>query len=809
MPIVVVIGPPWLRTGTGRVIQDQIAYYRDRGFSTAFVGVPVRPEHGPENPIWEEQSHAAGELRADHASFAILDAPPNSKRLWHRVRQSLAPQTSLDWIVEMGRCSLPPTALLDYLHNRIVAHFHVNHVFTLGFARRLRRTLGQRRGLPLLVETHDIQSQILRDRNEVNPWTGQPDDLNALLRAENALLKEADVLIHCSVDDHRFFREQFPDKPQIVARPSMDEVFVAAVAAAQEIAPIDILLVGTDHHANAEAVEWFLTEVWPLIRSRRYKVRIVGGVKGLVRKRRRDLYNEFHEFFLGRVTDLAPYYRAARSVIAPMRSGGGISVKTIEAFALGRPFIGTAKAYRGFPAEPLLRHGIESYDDPRAFADALLRVLSGGDDIGKRGRAVYEELFSKEACYAARDDAMRMAGDVHAPRNNRAPENEHPTMVAISEHPAVNTNVLVLGTSNCVGPNSFVEKLAAKLGVTLANLSVGACTSTLGLYQLDKVQPIQRGVAFIDFAINDSHVGWHLWEEKSAPHIVAETIRTIVARLRSMNYLPIMVLLGHEHDPLGNALHRKTCLTEGINFIDLRSHLDLAMRRGGNRNLLLRKNDDSHLSPGAAEEVAAFLATVIKRMNATSVTFMPQSAPILQARVAFAEELFPPSALVVRGSSLRSARYGRLAIGESIAIPMANNERLRGVMINVGAKGGTVAIRGSGAEIIKSMTIYWDAKHPEWFGAFLIDFAHPLPGGVGGLIVEMLGPDAVPTQPTMHSKPIVTGRYGELEIEGVLLTSCDPMQCHYSSPVYDWMPLDLGELLEGQQLVDRLASLQN
>ena len=134
----------------------------------------------------------------------------------------------------------------------------------------------------------------------------------------------------------------------------------------------------------------------------------------MVRQRRPDLYDRFYEFFLGRVTDLAPYYRAARSVIAPMRSGGGISVKTIEAFALGMPFIGTAKAYRGFPAEPLSRHGIQSHDDPRAFADALLRALSGGDDTGKRGRAVYEELFSKETCYAARDDATRMARDIRA-----------------------------------------------------------------------------------------------------------------------------------------------------------------------------------------------------------------------------------------------------------------------------------------------------------------------------------------------------------------------------------------------------------
>ena len=315
----------------------------------------------------------------------------------------------------MGRCSRPPPALVDFLRNHSVALLHVNHVFTLGFARRLRQELGHfGRSLPLLVETHDIQSQILRERDELNPWTGRPDDLNSLLSAEKALLREADVLVHCSVEDRRFFSEQFPAKPQLLARPLMDNAFVLAVADAQEIAPIDILLVGTGHHANTEAVEWFLTEVWPLIASRRYTVRFVGGVRELVRRRRPDLYDQFYDFFLGRVTDLAPYYRAARSVIAPMRSGGGISVKTIEAFALGMPFIGTPKAYRGFPPEPLARHGIQSHDDPRAFADALLGTLSGGSDTGKRGRAVYEELFSKEACYAARDDATRMACDIRA-----------------------------------------------------------------------------------------------------------------------------------------------------------------------------------------------------------------------------------------------------------------------------------------------------------------------------------------------------------------------------------------------------------
>ena len=93
----------------------------------------------------------------------------------------------------------------------------------------------------------------------------------------------------------------------------------------------------------------------------------------------------------------------------------------------------------------------------------------------------------------------------------------------------------------------------------LINLSIGACSSTLGLYQLLKVYPVQRGIALIDFAINDPNVGWHLWGAQNAPRIIEETIKTIVARLRSMNFLPISVLLGDEHGLFGNAMHRGIC----------------------------------------------------------------------------------------------------------------------------------------------------------------------------------------------------------------------------------------------------------
>src|SRR3954447_23206475 len=64
-PAVIVIGPPWLRTGTGRVLEAQLAYYRDRGYRTAFIGVAVDPGHIASDPIWRRFTDAMGDLGAD------------------------------------------------------------------------------------------------------------------------------------------------------------------------------------------------------------------------------------------------------------------------------------------------------------------------------------------------------------------------------------------------------------------------------------------------------------------------------------------------------------------------------------------------------------------------------------------------------------------------------------------------------------------------------------------------------------------------------------------------------------------------
>jgi glycosyltransferase involved in cell wall biosynthesis len=410
-PAVIIFGPPWPRSGTARVIQNQIFYYRERGFFTVFIGVPFLWYFIGLSKSPEVSAEEVDELGADRSFTATLDQKRyNSAKFRASIRHAFL-GTALDWQVAVGRTARLPDGALHFAGGLRTALFHVNHVNTLGFALDFRKKLfGANSSLPIILETHDIQSHLLRENGSRNPWTRRADWSERLIKSETALLKQADVLIHLSTDDFSFFQKLLPSKPQFIAFPTINENIRSNVnAAAVPGENIDLLFVGSWHRPNLAAIRWFLEEVWPLIAHRHYRLKIVGLIGPMVQKELPQLHDAFRLSFVGEVTDLIPYYRAARCVIAPMVSGSGISIKTIEALALGKPFVGTSKAFRGMPMERLNQAGIQAHDDPQDFANAIFQTLYAVDEAAIASRAAYEDVFSARAAFAQRDEALRTA----------------------------------------------------------------------------------------------------------------------------------------------------------------------------------------------------------------------------------------------------------------------------------------------------------------------------------------------------------------------------------------------------------------
>lgn len=126
------------------------------------------------------------------------------------------------------------------------------------------------------------------------------------------------------------------------------------------------------YHANFEAMQWFLAEVYPRIQVARPDVRLVitGSVAGVDLA---ALPRDASVHFTGFVDDVRAPVAEAAVAIAPIQQGGGTRLKILEAMALGTPVVATPKAAEGLAVvdgEHLLLAGT-----PVAFAQQVCALL--------------------------------------------------------------------------------------------------------------------------------------------------------------------------------------------------------------------------------------------------------------------------------------------------------------------------------------------------------------------------------------------------------------------------------------------------
>lgn len=143
---------------------------------------------------------------------------------------------------------------------------------------------------------------------------------------------------------------------------------------------------------NANAAEFLVSKVWPLIRKKMPAARLtIAGAQpeNIASFQTRPEGVDFTGF----VEDLDAVYRDARIVCCPILSGSGTRIKILEAAAYGKPIVATTLGAEGIEfsdgAEILLR------DDARGFAEACINLLQNENECRRLGEAARTAVASR------------------------------------------------------------------------------------------------------------------------------------------------------------------------------------------------------------------------------------------------------------------------------------------------------------------------------------------------------------------------------------------------------------------------------
>jgi glycosyltransferase involved in cell wall biosynthesis len=240
-----------------------------------------------------------------------------------------------------------------------------------------------------------------------------------LARYEAEVCRQFDHVITVTEEDKQILSQfSIPNSQFTIIPICVDPSEIPVVERNPEVK--NIISIGTMFWPpNVDGVLWFAREVFPLVRQQVPEARfyIVGKnppkeVRRLRVARSKLRSNDqpsaiSHQPIVvtGYVEDPTPYFADSAVFIVPLRAGGGMRVKILDAWARGIPIVSTTIGSEGIE----VREGenILIADTPRDFAQAVVRAIRDKElaqRLAENGRRWVEEKYDWRIIYPKLDE---------------------------------------------------------------------------------------------------------------------------------------------------------------------------------------------------------------------------------------------------------------------------------------------------------------------------------------------------------------------------------------------------------------------
>jgi glycosyltransferase involved in cell wall biosynthesis len=164
-----------------------------------------------------------------------------------------------------------------------------------------------------------------------------------------------------------------------------------------DVQPNSLIYTGSlTYSANFDAIEFFLSEIFPIVRAHvpETRLRITGSYQNVPLKR---LNLDDHIELTGYKPDIRPLMASTSLCIVPLRIGGGTRLKILEAMSMGIPVISTSKGAEGLAVTP--GKDIIIADNPDNFATKIIQLFNDTNfrtRLSINGRKLVESSYAWE-----------------------------------------------------------------------------------------------------------------------------------------------------------------------------------------------------------------------------------------------------------------------------------------------------------------------------------------------------------------------------------------------------------------------------
>jgi polysaccharide biosynthesis protein PslH len=274
------------------------------------------------------------------------------------------------------------------------------------------RFLPLRSPAPTLVMTHNVESEILKRRalHARNPFAKSFFRMQEwkMRRFERRALLRASAVAAVTTPDVEMERSWGVASISLIPNGVDLELYSPGL---QDEREDEILILGSlDWYANVDALNYFLDDIFPLIRAHRPQVRLQVVGRRPPEAVRARLSQVVGVDFVGEVEDTKSYFQRASVVVVPLRIGGGSRIKILEALACGKAVVSTAVGAEGL--EVVDGEHLAIADSPQEFAARVAELLEAKDKrrcLGDQGRLLVQRRYGWDGIASKLECAWREA----------------------------------------------------------------------------------------------------------------------------------------------------------------------------------------------------------------------------------------------------------------------------------------------------------------------------------------------------------------------------------------------------------------